>query len=282
MEGRGSTGRGAWRDALHDVIFEAETPAGRAFDVALLAAIVASVVAVMLESVPSIAERHGVALRTVEWLFTVLFTIEYGLRLISVARPVRYATSFFGVIDFLAILPTYLSLVFPGTQTFVVVRSFRLLRIFRVFKLIRFLGEASTLLNAMKGSARKILIFLGVVLIIVLVAGSALYLIEGRENGFTSIPTGMYWAIVTMTTVGYGDIAPATVAGRFIAATLMILGYAIIAVPTGIVSVELAHAAAVHPNTRTCPSCLLEGHAADARHCRRCGAHLDQAGEEGD
>ncbi len=274
MPGGEPSARSAWRDRLHDVIFEAETPVGWVFDVLLLVSIVASVVAVMLDSVESVAERHGPLLYAVEWGFTVLFTIEYVLRLVAVTRPLRYATSFFGVVDLLAILPTYLSLVVAGTQTFVVVRAFRLLRVFRIFKLIRFMGEGRTLVQAMRGSLRKILIFLGVVLIVVLVAGSLMYLIEGRENGFTSIPTSMYWAIVTMTTVGYGDIAPQTVLGRFLAASLMIMGYGIIAVPTGIVSVELAQAV-VHPNTRSCPSCLLEGHHPDAVHCRRCGAHLD-------
>lgn len=265
----------SWRSRLHRVVFEAETRSGRAFDIALLVCIVASVVAVMLDSVDSISARHGRLLRELEWAFTVLFTIEYVVRIVSVERPLRYATSFFGVVDLLAIVPTYLSLFLVGTQAFVVVRAFRLLRIFRIFKLIQFVGEARTLRVAMQGSARKILVFVGVVVIIVLVAGSLMYLIEGAENGFTSIPLSMYWAVVTMTTVGYGDIAPATVVGRFCAACLMVMGYGIIAVPTGIVSVELAHAT-LHPNTRTCPSCLLEGHAKDAAFCRRCGANLEQ------
>jgi len=263
-----------WRDRLHDVIFEAETRTGRVFDVVLLVCIVASVLAVILDSVESISVRHGAVLLVIEWVFTILFTIEYVLRLVATQRPLRYARSFFGVIDLLAILPTYLGLFFVGTQAFVVVRAFRLLRIFRILKLIRFVGEAHTLAIALRQSLRKILVFVGVVLVVVLVAGSTMYVVEGAVHGFTSIPKSMYWAVVTMTTVGYGDVAPQTPIGQFLAAVLMIMGYGIIAVPTGIVSVELAHAS-LRPNTRTCPSCMLEGHNVDAKYCRKCGSFLD-------
>lgn len=259
---------------MHEIIFEADTPAGRGFDLALLLAIVLSVVAVSLESVASIRARHGVFLRGAEWVFTVLFTIEYVGRLVSVRRPQRYALSFYGLVDLLAVLPTYLSFLIPGSQSLIVIRALRLLRVFRVLKLTRFLGEARMLGAAMRASLRKITVFLGVVLTTVLIAGALMYVIEGEANGYTSIPMAVYWAIVTMTTVGFGDIVPGTVAGRVIASVLMILGYAIIAVPTGIVTVELGAAARNATNTQACPNCGAEGHPDDARFCRRCGSRL--------
>jgi voltage-gated potassium channel len=264
------------RARLHEIIFEADTPGGKAFDVALLLAIALSVAAVMLESVGPIRERYGRQLYLVEWFFTILFTVEYVLRLACVRYPLRYARSFFGIIDLLAILPTYLSLLMPGAQSMLVIRVFRLLRIFRIFKLTRYLGEARTLTVALKSSRHKIVVFLGGVLSIVIITGAAMYLIEGPDSGFTSIPRGVYWAIVTMTTVGYGDIAPRTVLGQALAAFVMILGYAIIAVPTGIVSAELVQAArdAVARDTRACPGCGAEGHDRDAVHCKRCGTRL--------
>jgi voltage-gated potassium channel len=266
----------ARRARLHEVIFEADTPGGKAFDVALLLAIALSVAAVMLESVGPIRERYGRQLYLVEWFFTILFTVEYVLRLACVRYPLRYARSFFGIIDLLAILPTYLSLLMPGAQSMLVIRVFRLLRIFRIFKLTRYLGEARTLTVALKSSRHKIVVFLGGVLSIVIITGAAMYLIEGPDSGFTSIPRGVYWAIVTMTTVGYGDIAPRTVLGQALAAFVMILGYAIIAVPTGIVSAELVQAArdAVARDTQACPGCGAEGHDRDAVHCKRCGTRL--------
>ena len=265
--------RKLWQLTLYRVIFEAESTGGKLFDVVLLIGIVFSVLAVLLESVEGIRVQHGTLLRQVEWFFTTLFTIEYGLRLISVRRAWRYALSFFGLVDLAAILPTLLSLVFAGTQTLIVVRAFRLLRIFRVFKAARWLGEANVLSLALKASLRKILVFLGTVLVLVLIMGALMYLIEGEQYGFTSIPKSMYWAIQTMTTVGYGDIAPGTTWGQFLAACLMIMGYGIIAVPTGIVSVELAQAS-IRGNTLTCSSCLLEGHLPSANYCRECGAKL--------
>ena len=267
----------AWREELRVIIFEADTPAGKVFDVALLIAIVASVAAVMLESVASIRADYGELLRGAEWIFTLLFTVEYALRLLSVPRAWHYARSFFGVVDLLAIAPTYLSLLIPGAQSLLVIRALRLLRIFRVFKLGRFLGEANLLSGAMRSSRHKVIIFLGTVLILVTILGAAMYLIEGEEHGFTSIPLSVYWAIVTMTTVGYGDIAPHTVPGQILASLVMILGYSIIAVPTGIVTAELVDAAyhSRAPTTRTCPHCMSEGHEIDASFCKDCGQSLD-------
>ncbi len=262
------------RARLHEIIFEADTPAGKLFDLALLVAIVASVVAVLLESVPSIRAEYGSTLRVIEWGFSILFTVEYVLRLVSVGRPLKYALSFFGIIDLLAIVPTYLSLVFTGTQSLLVIRALRLLRVFRVLKLGHFVGEARMLELALRASARKIVIFLGTVVTMVLIVGALMYLIEGEEHGYTSIPQSIYWAIVTMTTVGYGDLTPQTVPGKFLASVVMILGYGIIAVPTGIVTVELAAAGRGQVSTQACPQCSAEGHDVDATFCKRCGAKL--------
>lgn len=266
-----------WRGRLHEIIYEAETPAGKAFDVALIFSISASIVAVMLESVGVIEARYGRALRAVEWALTLLFTVEYVLRLIAVRKPWRYAVSFFGFVDLLAIMPTYLSLLLPGSQTLLVIRAMRLVRIFRVFKLGRYLAEAQVLGTALRASRPKIIVFLVTVLSIALIMGSLMYLIEGGGNGFTSIPRGMYWAIVTMTTVGYGDLAPQTIPGQALASVLMIMGYGIIAIPTGIVSVELAQATQSRISTSTvaCPVCSIEGHDMDAKFCKGCGASLD-------
>lgn len=264
-----------WRFRIHQVIFEADTPAGKAFDVALLVAIVLSVTAVLLESVAQVRAEYGELLRAVEWTFTILFTAEYLLRLASVGKPLRYARSFYGVIDLLAVVPTYLSFVIAGSQTFIVLRALRLLRVFRVLKLVHFLGEAHMLYAALRASSRKIVVFLGGVLTTVLIVGALMYLIEGPENGFTSIPLSVYWAIVTMTTVGYGDLAPQTVAGKFLASVVMILGYGIIAVPTGIVSVEIASTLKHSTVTQACTQCGAEGHATDADYCKYCGAKLE-------
>ena len=263
-----------WRFKLHEVIFEADTPAGKLFDVALFVCIVLSVIAVLLESVASVDLRYGRILRVAEWTFTILFTIEYVLRLISVRQPLRYARSFFGIVDLLAIAPTYLSLVFVGTQSLIVIRALRLLRVFRVLKLTQFLAEAQTLGVAMRSSVRKIIVFLGTVLTLVLIVGALIYLIEGEENGFTSIPQSIYCAIVTMTTVGYGDIAPQTVLGKILASAVMILGYGLIAVPTGIVGVEIASAHKRGVSTQACQECAAEGHDRDAVHCKYCGQKL--------
>ncbi len=266
-----------WRERVRVVIFEADTRMGKAFDVALLLAILASVGAVMLDSVASVRAEHGQALDAAEWVFTILFTVEYVLRLACVPVPRRYARSFFGVVDLLAILPTYLSLLMPGAENLLVIRGLRLLRIFRVFKLGRFLGEASILRKALADSRHKVTVFLGTIAILVTILGTAMYLIEGEGNGFTSIPISVYWAVVTMTTVGYGDIAPQTVLGKALATVVMITGYSIIAVPTGIVTAEIVeHAvAAKQVATRSCPSCFSEDHDRDARFCKSCGAELD-------
>ncbi len=274
-ENRLPDGRAPWREKLRVIIFEADTPAGKTFDVALLVAILLSVSVVMAESVVAIRERFGLALEVAEWIFTTLFTVEYVLRLLAVRRPARYARSFFGVVDVLAILPTYLSLLVPGAESLLVIRGLRLLRVFRVFKLARFLGQASLLGRALLNSSHKIIVFLGTVLILVTILGAAMYLIEGEEHGFTSVPTSVYWAIVTMTTVGYGDITPQTIPGKSLAAMVMILGYCIIAVPTGIVTAEIVETAAGdRVSTRGCPECLSEGHLANSRFCRDCGAPL--------
>ncbi len=262
------------RAKLYDIIFEADTPAGKAFDVLLLAAIFLSIVTVMLESVESVRAEYRGLLNGLEWFFTLLFTIEYVIRLLSVRHASRYATSFFGVVDLLATAPTYLSLLFPGAQTLLIIRTLRLLRVFRVFKMARYLGEARLLVDALKASRAKITVFLGAVLAVVTILGSVMYLVEGPEHGFTSIPRGMYWAIVTMTTVGYGDIAPETVPGQFIAAFLMILGYGIIAVPTGIVTVEMANASRNRGDRQECSRCGANAHDADARYCKACGRLL--------
>jgi len=263
-----------WRHRLHEIIFEADTPAGRAFDLVLLLAILASVGVVLAESVPDLRAEYGGAFRRLEWGFTALFTVEYLLRLCSVRRPLAWARSFFGVVDLVAVLPTYLALVLPGAQTLLVVRALRLLRVFRVLKLAEFLREATVLRRALVASRRKIGVFFGAVLVLVLLLGSLIYLVEGEENGFTSIPISIYWAIVTLTTVGYGDLAPQTALGRMVASVVMLLGYAIIAVPTGIVTGEMLGARRREVSTQACPACGLDGHEADARHCKFCGAKL--------
>ncbi len=263
-----------WQESLRRVIYEADTPAGKLFDVSLLVMIVASVIAVMLETVKPIEARYGPFLRGSEWVVTGIFTLEYALRLACVERPLHYARSFFGIVDLLSILPTYLSLILPGAQSLLVIRALRLLRIFRVLKLVRFLTEANILIRALRSSVPKVIVFTGTVLVVAVISGAAMYLVEGEASGFDSIPRAMYWAIVTMTTVGYGDIAPVTVLGQFLAAGLMILGYGIIAVPTGIVSAELVYAARAPITTRACPVCVSEGHDLAARFCRDCGAEL--------
>jgi voltage-gated potassium channel len=269
----GPAARAEWRDWLEVVIFGTDTRAGQAFDVALLITILLSILAVMLETVAEIAAEHGAGLRAAEWVFTGLFAVEYALRLVSARGAGRYARSPLGIIDLLAVLPTPLSLVIPGAQSLLVIRGLRLLRVFRVFKLAGYMGEANVLVTALRSSRRKVGVFLGTILVLVLILGSAMYLVEGAANGFTSIPRAMYWAIVTMTTVGYGDIAPQTVLGQILAAVVMIIGYAIIAVPTGIVSAELIEASR-HPPANACPSCGSPGQPLDARFCKDCGARL--------
>ena len=264
----------AWRDVLFEIIFEADTPAGKWFDIVLIISILLSVMTVMLDSVSSIRAKHGEFLYTAEWFFTILFTAEYILRLLCVGRPIRYAVSFFGIVDLLAILPTYMSLLFFSSRYLLVVRVLRVLRIFRVMKLGHHTKEATVLRKALYASRRKILVFLFVVLTLVIIIGSLIYVIEGEENGFTSIPRGVYWAIVTLTTVGYGDISPQSPAGQFLAAIVMILGYSIIAVPTGIVTAEFSQARKEKTSAQACPDCSAEGHDRDALYCKFCGTKL--------
>jgi voltage-gated potassium channel len=263
-----------WQSRIHEIIFEADTPSGKIFDISLIIIILLSVIIVMLDSVKEINTDIGYYLYGLEWVFTIIFTIEYILRLISVGRPLRYAASFFGIIDLLAILPTYFSLLFPGSQYFLVIRVLRLLRIFRILKLVQFLKEAQLLVKALRSSGRKVAVFLFTVLLLVIIFGSLMYVIEGEEHGFINIPTSIYWAIVTLTTVGYGDVSPQTGLGQTIASIIMILGYSIIAVPTGIVSVEMAQAYRTSVSTQACPQCSYEGHDEDAKYCKDCGARL--------
>ncbi|MDH5434889.1 MAG: ion transporter [Gammaproteobacteria bacterium] len=263
-----------WREKIHEVIFEADTFAGKLFDAFLIFAIIVSVVVVMLESVVSIKTAYGIWLDNLEWFFTILFLIEYILRLISVRKPLLYATSFFGIVDIISILPSFIGLFFAGAETLLVVRVLRVLRIFRIFKLGEYLGEANMLIEALKGSRKKIAVFLYTVFIFVVIFGSTMYLVEGDENGFTSIPRSIYWAIVTLTTVGYGDIVPQTHFGQVIASAVMIMGYAIIAVPTGIYSAELANVYRKKVTNNACMNCGEEGHDSDAVHCKFCGYKL--------
>jgi len=264
----------SWREKIHEVIFEADTPSGKRFDVILIIAIICSVIAVMLDSVASIRAQYGFYLSAVEWTFTILFSIEYILRLLSVRKPMLYALSAFGIVDLISVLPSFIALYYIGAETFLVIRVLRVLRIFRVFKLAEYLGEANTLMIALHASRKKITIFLYSIFIFVVVFGSVMYLVEGAENGFTSIPKSVYWAIITLTTVGYGDIVPQTQIGQVIAAAVMILGYAIIAVPTGIYSAELARAFKHDVSNVACQNCGEEGHDTDAQYCKYCGAEL--------
>ena len=269
---------GLTRARLHEIIFEADTPAGKLFDLVLIVSILGSVLAVMLDSVRSISQQHGQLLLTLEWGFTLLFSLEYVLRLSCIGRPLKYATSFFGVVDLLAILPTYLSILFPGSQYLLVIRILRVLRIFRVLKLVQFLNEANIMAAALRASLRKVAVFFSTVITLVVIFGSVMYLVEGEAHGFSSIPKSIYWAIVTMTTVGYGDISPSTTLGQSIAAVVMLLGFAIVAVPTGIVARELTRVDAARHHgpisTQVCPECAAEGHQAGARFCKDCGAAL--------
>jgi voltage-gated potassium channel len=265
---------GGPRRRLHEIIFEADTRAGWTFDIVLMVLILTSIAVVMLESVAGIRERHGDLLRGIEWAFTVLFTLEYVLRLYSVRSPLRYALSPLGIIDLIAILPSYISLLIPGAQTLLVIRVLRLLRIFRIFKLAEYLAESSVLVSALRASRRKITVFLLAVLTIVIIVGTLMYVVEGEAHGFTSIPVAVYWAVVTLTTVGYGDLSPATPLGRALAVVVMLMGYAIIAVPTGIVTMELTRARDLPVSGQACPSCGIGGHEYGAKFCRRCGAAL--------
>lgn len=260
---------------LYTIIFEADTVAGRRFDLILIGAILVSILVVMLDSVQSISARHATALQVIEWGFTLLFSVEYIVRLACVKHPLRYATSFFGVIDLLSILPTYLALIMPEIHALLDVRILRLIRIFRILKLTMYVQEYQVLSSAISASRRKIMVFLSIVLMVVLVMGTLMYVIEGPEHGFDSIPKAMYWAVVTMTTVGYGDITPQTDIGKALSSLMMLLGWGVLAVPTGIVTAEMTSQRLQRPiTTRTCHQCLSEGHEPTARFCKDCGARL--------
>lgn len=275
------------RREIYQIIFEADTTAGRRFDIMLVVLIVLSILVVVLDSVPAIHDDHKATMRVLEWGFTLLFTAEYFARLLCVARPLRYATGFFGVIDLLSVLPTYLSLLMPGAAVFLDIRILRLLRVFRIFKLTLYIEEYTRLGEALRASGRKILVFLSVVLMAVLILGTAMYVVEGPQHGYTSIPVAMYWAVVTMTTVGYGDITPHTNLGKLLASFMMLLGWGILAVPTGIVTAEMtsrhfrqrqqeedSRASASPPSSPSCPSCCSSGHASGAKFCKDCGGAL--------
>jgi voltage-gated potassium channel len=263
-----------WRQRIYEVIFESDTAAGKTFDVSLLILIVTSIIVVCLDSIDSLRATHGPLLIGLEWVFTILFTIEYALRLMCTRRPLAYARSFFGVVDLISILPTYLSLLLPGSQYLLVVRILRLLRVFRVLKLAEYLREASVLRRALIASQQKISVFLLTVVTVVIIVGTLMYVIEGERGGFTDIPSSIYWAIVTLTTVGYGDISPVTPLGKTFASLLMLLGYGIIAVPTGIVTSELSRAEQQSDAQRNCPVCARTGHDKDAAFCKYCGEQL--------
>lgn len=273
-DGRNRAGEGALKRKLFVVIFLADTPAGKLFDVLLIVAIVLSVLALMMESIVSVRAQYAASLYAIEWMFTLLFTAEYLLRLWCVREPKVYARSFYGIVDLLAVLPTYLALFITGSGYLLVIRILRTLRLFRVLKLARYVSAADTLKDAMVQSWRKILVFLYVIISLVVIFGSAMYLIEGPENGFTSIPKGIYWGIVTLTTVGFGDIAPKTSLGQAIAAIVMIMGYGIIAVPTGIYAAELQDVIKRRRRLVQCPECGRQGHDEDARYCKHCGGKL--------
>ncbi|MFN3167944.1 MAG: ion transporter [Phycisphaeraceae bacterium] len=269
-----------WRVRLHEVIFEADEPAGKTFDAVLILAIIASVVVIILDSVPSFREHYHGLFIALEWFFTILFTVEYVLRIISVRKPLRYVFSFYGVVDLLSILPSYLGLFIPNAQELMVIRMLRLLRIFRVFKLVRFLGEADALRHAFIASRHKIAVFLTAVFIIITIMAAIMHVIESNAGNdeFSSLPQSMYWAIVTMTTVGYGDVTPITPAGKFLSATMMLIGYSMIIVPAGILSAEIAVESQRHARrstTQHCPSCSRDGHEFDATYCKFCGEHLN-------
>jgi voltage-gated potassium channel len=263
-----------WRLRFYTVIFEADTRAGRRFDQALIAVILTSVAVVVADSVQGISQRFHFELTMLEWLFTLVFTLEYLARLSCVRHPMRYVLSFYGVVDLLALLPTYLALLVPEVGVLIDVRILRLLRVFRIFKLTAYVSEYQAIGQALRASRRKIMVFLAAVMMIVLVIGTLMYVVEGPANGFTSIPTSVYWAITTMTTVGFGDITPKTDLGRLIASVMMLLGWGTLAVPTGIVTAEMTYARKASTTTRTCQECLTEGHMPDANFCRHCGARL--------
>ncbi len=275
MDSNQSKNKTSFRHRLHEVIYEADTPSGKLFDVILLIAILASILFVMLESVQSIGDKYGDFLNIAEWVITILFSIEYILRIIAVKKPWKYIFSFYGIIDLLSTIPKYLSFVLVGSHNLAALRALRLLRVFRILKIARYIGASNRLLVALRASRAKIGVFLFFILILCIILGTIMYMVEGAENGFISIPRSVYWAIVTLTTVGYGDIAPGTPLGQLIASAIMILGYAIIAIPTGIVGSEMVKAN-VQTNTQACPNCLKEDHKDSAEFCYHCGNQLNE------
>lgn len=262
------------KEKLYEIIFEADTTAGKTFDISLLATILISVVLVMLESVPAIRNNYHILLRILEWIITIIFSIEYILRIVIVRKPLKYIFSFYGLIDLLSVVPTYIGLFIAGSHSLVVIRIMRLLRVFRILKLTRYTRAGRTLARAIWSSREKISVFIYFVIILVIIVGTVMYLTEGPEHGFTSIPRGIYWAIVTLTTVGYGDISPETPMGQFLASIVMIIGYAIIAVPTGIVTAEIINPS-LKQNTQVCPQCLCPTHDDDAVFCKKCGSKIN-------
>lgn len=263
-----------WRLRLRNVIFDSETHAGRRFALVLIFTIILSVLTVMLESVDAVRQSHGNLLYGLEWLFTLVFTLEYVLRIVCAGRRLQYATSFFGIVDLLAIIPTYIDVLLPGSHFLVVIRVLRVLRVFRVLKLVQYLAAARMMLRAIQSSYRKVAVFVLTVMTAVVILGSLMYVIETPENGFTSIPRSIYWAIVTITTVGYGDISPKTAPGQMLATIVMLLGFSIIAVPTGIVSAEISQAMRIRGGARSCLGCNAEIREPDAKYCQYCGAEL--------
>lgn len=263
-----------WKKKMYEIIFYSDTFYGKLFDQILLVLILISIVAVMLESVATIRLQYSESLITIEWALTIIFLAEYILRIISSPRPLKYIISFFGIIDLLAILPSFISLIIPGVQPLIVIRALRLLRVYRILKLSRYIQEGNTLILAIRKSFYKIFIFMFFIFILVILLGSLMYVIEDGENGFYSIPLGIYWAVITLTTVGYGDIVPVTALGKFVATFIMLLGYSIIAIPTGIVSAELSFSRKEKTETRICSVCGEAGHQYDANYCRKCGHNL--------
>lgn len=264
------------RNRIHEIIFEADTKEGKLFDVSLLVLIILSVLGVILSSVQVIDKQYGDTLRFLEWIFTILFTIEYFFRIYSINKPLKYIFSFMGVIDFLSIIPTYLVFFYPPLYVLIDIRIIRLIRIFRVFKLSRYLRGANVMQIALRSSQPKIIVFLLSISLVVVVLGTLMYIIEGQQNGFDNIPKSIYWAVVTLTTVGYGDVVPVTSLGKILASIIMILGYGIIAVPTGIVSASMVKATQNKVSTQACRECSKEGHEIDAKHCKFCGAILNE------
>ena len=262
------------KSRLYHLIFHDDTPVSKGFDLALMFVIIVSVLAVIMESIPSFNEKYRALLHNTEWVITIIFTLEYVARIWTHPKPLRYIFSFYGVIDFLAIIPTYLDLIFTGAMGFAVIRALRLLRIFRILKITRYSREGNIIIAALKASRYKIFVFLFAVLMVVVIIGTIMYLVEGEENGFVSIPSGIYWAIVTLTTVGFGDITPGTGLGKFIASLVMIMGYGVIAVPTGIVTFEIASTVRAMREKRECESCGHHDHDSDARYCKSCGEEL--------